>query len=85
VRELRHAVERSVILSEGKSLEFSDLLPGIPGLDDKVPNNTLNLVDMEKRYILKAIDKHRGNITRAAEELGLERTALYRRIKKHGL
>ena len=85
VRELRHAVERSVILSEGNTLEFGDLLPALPGQAGKDAPDTLNLSEMEKRYILKAIDKNRGNITRAAADLGLERTALYRRIRKHGL
>jgi transcriptional regulator of acetoin/glycerol metabolism len=74
-----------VILSEGSTLEFGDLLPALPGQAGKDAPDTLNLSEMEKRYILKAIDKNRGNITRAAADLGLERTALYRRIKKHGL
>jgi transcriptional regulator of acetoin/glycerol metabolism len=48
-------------------------------------DSTLNLQEMERRYILKAISKNRGNITRAAEDLGLARAALYRRLHKHGL
>jgi transcriptional regulator of acetoin/glycerol metabolism len=46
---------------------------------------TLNLQEIERRYILKAISKNRGNITKAAADLGLARAALYRRLQKHGL
>ena len=85
IRELRHAVERAVILSEGNRLDFNDLLnPSVP--DKKVgANNTLNLMELERRAILQAIAKNRGNMTRAAADLGLARAALYRRLQKHGL
>ena len=83
IRELRHAVEREVILSEGRDLEFGDLLTDRSIL--QVERESLNLQEMERRYILKAIRKNRGNITRAAEDLGLARAALYRRLNKHGL
>ena len=45
----------------------------------------LNLEEMEHHYIANALDKYRGNISRAAKELGLTRAALYRRMEKHGL
>jgi two-component system response regulator HydG len=48
--------------------------------DDNVPLSTL-----EKNAILKVIEKHNGNITRAAKELGLTRTALYRRLSKYDI
>jgi DNA-binding NtrC family response regulator len=83
IRELRHAVERSVILSEGQVLDFGDLSMG--RLMREEENESLNLKEMERRYILKAISKNRGNITKAAAELGLARAALYRRLNKHGL
>ncbi len=47
--------------------------------------DTFNLDEIEKRYILRAINKNNGNITRAAKDLGITRTALYRRLEKHGL
>jgi len=85
IRELRHAVERAVILSEGNRLDFSDLLN--PSVTDKKggAGNTLNLMELERRAILQAIAKNRGNMTRAAADLGLARAALYRRLQKHGL
>ena len=83
IRELRHAVERSVILSEGQVLDFGDLSMGRFMREEE--NESLNLKEMERRYILKAISKNRGNITKAAADLGLARAALYRRLNKHGL
>ena len=47
--------------------------------------DNLNLDEVEKNVILKAINKHSGNISKAAKELGLTRASLYRRIEKHGL
>jgi DNA-binding NtrC family response regulator len=85
IRELRHAIERAVILSEGDLLEFGDLLTNLSLRQEFQEKDTLNLKEMERRYILKAISKNRGNITKAAEDLGLARAALYRRLEKHGL
>jgi DNA-binding NtrC family response regulator len=85
VRELRHAIERAVILNEGKMLDFSDMIYTYPPDPRADVHNSLNLQEMEKRYILKAISKNRGNMTQAATDLGLARAALYRRLSKHGL
>jgi len=52
----------------------------MPAENDNVP-----LSIMEKNAILKVIEKHNGNITRAAKELGLTRTALYRRLSKYDI
>lgn len=83
IRELRHAIERAVILCEGQVLEFGDLLLDLSGRHPET--GTLNLQEMERKYILKAISKNNGNITKAAADLGLARAALYRRLGKHGL
>jgi DNA-binding NtrC family response regulator len=85
VRELQHAVERAVILSEGEILEFVDLLTGLSIHTRSGDEESLNLKEMEKGFILKAISKNRGNITRAAADLGIARAALYRRMEKYGL
>jgi DNA-binding NtrC family response regulator len=85
IRELRHAIERAVILCEGGILEFGDLLTELSSHMKGNEATTLNLQEMEKRYILKAISKNRGNMTKAAADLGLARAALYRRLNKHGL
>ena len=86
VRELVHAVERAVIMSEDSSLRFQDLLGqgrGVPAAPD--PQQELNLEALEKTAIRQAIAKHGGNLSRAAQELGLGRTTLYRKMAKHGL
>ena len=44
-----------------------------------------NLEEVEKKVIRRAMDKHKGNISQAADELGLTRTSLYRRLEKYGL
>jgi len=85
IRELQHAVERAVILSDDKTLHFSDFTSERIPAKGKEINDTFNLDEIEKRYILRAIKKNNGNITRAAKDLGITRTALYRRLEKHGL
>ena len=90
VRALRHAVERAVILTNGNVLEPPDLqldYPGTlsaPGPPTAIPT-LLNLDEMEKDAIEKALRKHGFNISRAAAELGLTRASLYRRMEKHDI
>jgi transcriptional regulator of acetoin/glycerol metabolism len=50
-----------------------------------MPEGPLQLNEIEKNTILRVIERHNGNITKAAKELGLTRTALYRRLEKHDL
>lgn len=86
VRELEHAIERSVILSEGKVLQPDDFFfKSQVGKDAKVAFENYNLEDVEKTIIRKVLLKYNGNITKAADELGLTRTSLYRRLEKYGL
>jgi len=85
IREIQHAVERAVILCEDKVLHFTDFTTDSKTILQSGPNDTLNLDEIEKRYILKAIHKNNGNITHAARDLGIIRTALYRRLEKYGL
>ncbi|MBU2651460.1 MAG: sigma-54 dependent transcriptional regulator [Bacteroidetes bacterium] len=87
IRELQHAVERAVIMSESNILEPDDFfLSRIEeNQDDAIRTSNLNLEETEKMLIRKVIDKHGGNISKAAKELGLTRASLYRRIEKYGL
>jgi len=85
VRELQHAVERAVILCEDNVLNFSDLITDLSVQMDRREEESLSLQVMEKKLILKAISTNKGNMTRAAADLGIARVALYRRLKKHGL
>lgn len=86
VRELQHVLERAVIMSEDLEIQEDDLqlspqkFGSRPLLQDDIP-----LDEMEKMMVNKAIEKHKGNISRAAADLGLTRAALYRRIEKFGL
>ena len=87
IRELQHAIERAVIMSESNILEPHDFF--LPQMDegtgtDMLPSN-MNLEETEKMLIRKVYDKHGGNISKAAKELGLTRASLYRRIEKYGL
>ena len=87
VRELQYAIERAVIMSEGamlkaKDIIFSPLEAAVFTTDEKV---FTNLGAVEKNTILKVIEKHAGNISKAAKELGITRTALYRRLEKYDI
>ncbi len=87
VRELQYTMERAVIMSDGELLTAADLI--FSPLESTVPADTepaeLNLSTLEKNTILRVIEKHNGNISRAAKELGLTRTALYRRLSKYDI
>lgn len=85
VRELQHAVERAVIMSEGFVLTEQDFGIGREGQAGAFAFERLNLEKIEAWAIRKAIAKHGGNISHAAEELGLSRGALYRRMETYGI
>lgn len=86
IRELQHVVERAVIMTDGLEITADDLqlTPQKFG-NQAVLQTDMPLDEMEKMMVNKAIEKHKGNISRAAAELGLTRAALYRRIEKFGL
>lgn len=81
IRELDHCLERSVILSNDNRLQL--LMPQVEEHESTIVN--LNIEEMEEVLIKKALKKHTGNISLAAEDLGLSRAALYRRMEKFGL
>ena len=87
IRELDHCIERSVILSGEKNLKL--LMPQDEESMLREPQHdnvkSLNIEEMEEILIKKALKKHRGNISLAAEDLGLSRAALYRRMEKFEL
>ncbi|MBC7507193.1 MAG: sigma-54-dependent Fis family transcriptional regulator [Ferruginibacter sp.] len=85
VRELQHAIERAVILSQSDTLQPEDF-KGLR-LTNEGANiiETLQLEEMEVLLIKKAMQKHNGNITETARELGLTRASLYRRLEKYGI
>jgi DNA-binding NtrC family response regulator len=86
VRELDHAVERAVLMSTGETIRTSDLGLTPPRTSSGTKNiEDMPLEDVECLLIKKTLARHGGNISHAAEALGLSRSALYRRIQKYGL
>jgi DNA-binding NtrC family response regulator len=87
VRELQYIIERAVIMSDGETLLADDLIfsPIENAKQEAEEKADLNLSSVEKNTILRVIEKHHGNITKAAKELGLTRTALYRRLTKYDI
>ncbi len=86
VRELQHAMERAVILSASEGLEPADFpLSTPPRGASELQLESLNLEAVEKAVVQRALAKHDGNVSRAARELGLTRTSLYRRLNRYGL
>ncbi|MDP4284186.1 MAG: sigma-54 dependent transcriptional regulator [Bacteroidota bacterium] len=87
VRELQYTMERAVIMADGEGLTSSDLI--FSPIESSAVSGALpvdlNLNAVEKNTILRVIEKHNGNISRAAKELGLTRTALYRRLNKYDI
>jgi DNA-binding NtrC family response regulator len=83
VRELSHAIERAVIMSESDTLVPQDFDLTPRQLDDLTAN--FNLEDNERRLVQTALQRYEGNVSRAAEALGITRAALYRRMEKFGL
>ena len=84
VRELDHAVERAVLMAQGKTIKPADL--GLRAAGDS-PNRIedMDLEEVERFLIKKTLARFEGNAKRAAEALGLSRSAFYRRLEKHGL
>ena len=84
IRELDHAVERAVLMSRGSAVRAEELglrpaPEGPPRLDD------MSLEEVECFLIKKALARFEGNVSRAADALGLSRSALYRRLQRYGL
>ncbi len=87
IRELQHAIERAIIMSDSSSLQPDDFFFLSQKPEGNVSNdsNNFNLDEVERSVIERAINKHNGNISQAAKELGLTRASLYRRLEKYGL
>ncbi len=86
VRELDHVVERAVLMSSGNMITAFDLaLQATPDARLNARFDEMSLEEVERLLIQKALARCGGNANRAAEELGLSRSALYRRLQKYGL
>ena len=82
VRELEHVVERAVLMANSNMLARADLGLQSP-VEQKIED--MSIEDVESLLIRKALVRYEGNVSRAAEALGLSRSALYRRIQRYGL
>ncbi|PYP71165.1 MAG: sigma-54-dependent Fis family transcriptional regulator [Gemmatimonadetes bacterium] len=87
VRELDHTIERSVLLAEGDQIRGRDLglAAGGGGGDGAATLERMSLEEVERVLIQKALARAGGNVSEAAKALGLSRSALYRRLQRHGL
>ena len=83
IREMENKIERALILADNNTISVHDL--DILDFENVQENDDNPLSEMEKSAIEKALFKHHGNISKTAEELGLSRAALYRRIEKYDL
>lgn len=86
VRELQYSIERAVIMADGPELSAKDII--FSPIESNVVSDEVehsNLGTVEKNTILRVIEKHNGNISKAAKELGITRTALYRRLNKYDI
>ena len=90
IRELKNLVERALLMHDpkGDKLTAADFVPhltpaAVPSASPEGPAATLD--DLERSAIVACIQKHNGNLSLAAKELGINRGALYRKIEKHGL
>lgn len=85
IRELQHAIERAVILSDGKVINSPELLINSAPERSITTEKGLTMDEMEKRFIMQSLDDNEGNVTKTAQVLGMTRTALYRRMKKYSI
>jgi len=84
VRELDHVIERAVLMSQGTQIKANDL--GLTTAADGSPRlEEMSLEEVEAFLIKKALARHDGNARKAAESLGLSRSAFYRRLQHYGL
>jgi two-component system response regulator HydG len=91
IRELQHAIERAVIMADGLQLQPDDFILQETDLSSDLLHHphtlpaNFNLEEVEKAAIKEAIQKHAGNLSNAAKELGLGRTTLYRKMNRYGI
>jgi len=97
VRELENVIHRTLLVSSGLELTFEDLPPGIgadqaasetgaqTAADSGAGGGTLNLEELERETIVRAMEQNEGNLSDAARQLGIGRSTLYRKLEHYGL
>ena len=96
VRELENIIHRTLLVSSGIEITLEDLPPGIggdqvavsadgaPSTDAAAPG-TVNLEELEREAIIRAMDSNKGNLSDVARQLGIGRSTLYRKLEQYGL
>jgi DNA-binding NtrC family response regulator len=85
IRELEHAMEKAVILSEGGSITVEHLLPRFSRTPPGQAIETFNLEEHERLVIERALKAEGGNVSAASKKLGINRSTLYQKMKKYGI
>jgi DNA-binding NtrC family response regulator len=89
VRELENTIERLVLFSRGTMIDVTDLPPGMGGrtasVEEQMFEGLPRLDDVERRYLMHVLDAVKGNRTRAAEVMGIDRRTLYRMAERYGI
>ena len=86
IRELKNLVERTLLVSGKSRIEASDFESyGMAISQRPVGNNPVTLEELERQTISRALERHGGNLSKTAQELGISRAALYRRLDKYGI
>jgi two-component system, NtrC family, response regulator HydG len=85
IRELQHMAEKAVIMGDGETLHTGDFFMGSKMHKGTLNTETLNLDQLEKDAILKAIDRNGGNVSKAVKDLGISRRALYYKLRKYDI
>ena len=97
VRELENVIHRTLLVSTGLELTLDDLPPGIgtdqppagPGAqstaDSGSAGGTMNLEELERETIVRAMENNEGNLSDVARQLGIGRSTLYRKLEQYGL
>jgi len=91
IRQLKNIIERAWLLEQSNSLSIKSFKPHLTGLAKSSSGSgfpsvgAMTLDEMEKAMIKKAMNFHNGNISQVARSLGITRSALYRRLEKHGI
>lgn len=85
VRELEHAVERALLMAQGEVIRADDLALRPPRAEAASRLEAMTLEEAEKYLIRRALERHEGNVSRAADALGLSRSAMYRRLQQYGI
>ena len=83
IRELQHTIEKAVILCDGNTISTGDLYLNLA--NQVQSDESITLDEIEKRYILKEFKKNSQSLTLVAQNLGISRTTLYKKMKKYGI